>query len=49
MIGLGFYKARPVVVGAITYAGCFCRFLVWVLLYIHFGDSFIDWIEGWVM
>jgi membrane protein YqaA with SNARE-associated domain len=48
MIGLGFYKTRPWIVCGITFAGCFCRFLVWVLLYIHFGDSFVEWITGWV-
>ena len=48
MIGLGFYKVRPSVTALLTYAGCLCRFLVWVLLYIHFGDEFIEWITGWL-
>jgi membrane protein YqaA with SNARE-associated domain len=43
MIGLGFYKTRPLAVVAITYAGCFCRFLVWTLLYIHFGKDIVNW------
>lgn len=44
MITLGLYKVRPVAVGAVTYLGCFFRFLAWVLLYIHFGDSFVEWL-----
>ena len=44
MIALGFYKVKPKTTTLLTYAGCLCRFLVWVLLYIHFGDSFTDWI-----
>ncbi len=46
MIGLGFYKARPAVTTLLTYAGCLCRFLVWVLLYVNFGEAFLDWIGG---
>ncbi len=48
MIGLGFYKVRPLVTTLLTYAGCFFRFLVWVLLYIHYGEGFINWINGWL-
>jgi membrane protein YqaA with SNARE-associated domain len=48
MIGLGFYKTRPVRVMALTYSGCFCRFLVWVILYIHFGDEFLNLVNSWV-
>jgi membrane protein YqaA with SNARE-associated domain len=46
MIGLGFYKTRPAVVTLLAYAGCLGRFLVWVLLYIHFGDRFIELIKN---
>lgn len=45
MLALGFYKVRPVVTTLLTYTGCFCRFLVWVLLYINYGDDFVAWIS----
>ena len=45
MLALGFYKVRPAVTALLTYAGTFCRFLVWVLLYIHYGDDFLVWIS----
>jgi len=44
MIGLGFYKTRPAMVAVLTYVGCGVRFAVWVVLYLHFGDGFMDWI-----
>jgi membrane protein YqaA with SNARE-associated domain len=49
MIGLGFYKVRPPVTIVLTYTGCLARFFVWVLLYIHFGDEFITWLNGWLL
>ncbi len=45
MIALGFYKVRPVATAAITFAGCFVRFLVWVLLFVWQGDAFVEWIK----
>lgn len=42
MVALGFYKVRPRMAVLLTYLGCFLRFLLWTLLYIHYGDSFID-------
>jgi membrane protein YqaA with SNARE-associated domain len=45
MLGLGFYKVRPAAATLLTYCGCLGRFGVWVLLYIHFGDTFIGWIS----
>jgi membrane protein YqaA with SNARE-associated domain len=44
MLALGFYKTRAVPVAAITYAGCLVRFLVWVVLYIHYGSSLAAWV-----
>jgi membrane protein YqaA with SNARE-associated domain len=44
MIALGFYKVKPQMTVLLTYAGCFCRFLMWTLLYIHYGDSFTNWL-----
>ncbi len=44
MIALGLYKVRPLAVSLITYAGCLFRFSVWVLLYVHFGDQFVEWL-----
>lgn len=44
MLGLGFFKVRPVASALVTYLGCLFRFLVWVLLYIRFGDSFVEWL-----
>jgi membrane protein YqaA with SNARE-associated domain len=44
MIALGFYKVKPRTTVLLTYIGCFCRFLVWTLLYIHFGDAFVGWL-----
>lgn len=46
MIGLGFYKVKPKTTALLVYAGCFCRFLAWVLLYLRFGQAFIDWVTG---
>ncbi len=46
MITLGFYKSRPLVTVLLAYAGCFCRFLVWVLLYRQYGQAFLDWITA---
>ncbi|MDR2912261.1 MAG: DedA family protein [Alistipes sp.] len=48
MITLGFYKVRPLIVTLLTYVGCLFRFLTWVLLYIRFGDVFVEWISGWL-
>lgn len=42
MIGLGFYKVKPKTTIILVYAGCFIRFLVWVLLYIHYGQDFVS-------
>ncbi len=44
MVALGFYKVKPKTSVLLTYAGCFCRFLVWVLLYVNYGQTFIDWL-----
>jgi membrane protein YqaA with SNARE-associated domain len=44
MVALGFYKIKPALTVVLTYTGCLCRFLVWTLLYIHYGDAFIEWI-----
>ncbi len=44
MVTLGFYKVKPKTAALLTYTGCFCRFLVWVLLYINYGQAFIDWL-----
>jgi len=44
MIGLGFYKTRPTVVALLTYAGCAARFLVWVALYMRFGEGIGEWL-----
>lgn len=46
MIALGFYRVKPKTTVLLTYAGCFCRFLVWTLLYIHYGETFVNWIIG---
>lgn len=46
MVALGFYKVKPKTTVLLTYAGCLFRFLVWVLLYIHFGQAFIDFVMG---
>jgi hypothetical protein len=46
MIALGFYKVKPRTTVLLTYTGCFVRFLVWTLLYIHYGDAFTDWLTA---
>lgn len=46
MIALGFYKVKPKTTVLLTYAGCFCRFLVWVILYINYGETFVGWVMG---
>lgn len=48
MVALGFYKVKPAMTILLTYAGCFFRFLVWALLYIHYGDAFTDWVMSLV-
>lgn len=44
MIGLGFYKVKPKTTTLLVFAGCFVRFLVWVLLYLRYSQAFISWL-----
>ena len=43
-IGLGFYKVKPGWSALFMLIGRFARFLIWILLYLQWGEQFIDWI-----
>ena len=44
-VALGFYKVKPFVSALFMLIGRFCRFSVWILLYIHYGEAFTAWIS----
>ncbi|MDR0907480.1 MAG: DedA family protein [Rikenellaceae bacterium] len=44
MVALGFYRVKPRTTVLLTYLGCFARFLVLTLLYIHYGEAFTGWL-----
>ncbi|MDH6303586.1 membrane protein YqaA with SNARE-associated domain [Parabacteroides sp. PF5-5] len=44
LVGLGFYKVKPRLTILLLLLGCFARFLGWTLLYVRFGQQFIEWI-----
>lgn len=46
VIALGFYKVKPKTTTLLLYIGCFLRYLVWVLLYIKYGEMFVEWIKA---
>lgn len=43
-IALGFYKVNPKLSAFYMLLGRFLRFLVWILLYLHFADRFVHFI-----
>lgn len=46
IIALGFYKIKPKTTALLVLIACVVRFLLWTILYIKFGDQFIDWIKN---
>ncbi|MDL2231673.1 DedA family protein [Porphyromonadaceae bacterium OttesenSCG-928-L07] len=44
-IGLGFYRISPKLSAIYMLIGRFIRFLVWTLLYLQYGQQFLDWIS----
>ncbi|MDR0349049.1 MAG: DedA family protein [Tannerella sp.] len=44
VIGLGFYKVRPGLSTVLLLIGCFLRFFVWTVLYVLYGQQFINWL-----
>ena len=44
LIGLGFYKVKPKLTIFLLLVGCFVRFLAWTLLYISYGERFVEWL-----
>ena len=44
VITLGFYRIRPKTTAALILAGCFVRFLFWIILYNLYAEKFIEWI-----
>lgn len=45
-VAMGFYKVRPKTVATLMLLGCVFRFLIWVLLYLAFGEDLIESIKG---
>ncbi|MDL2262286.1 DedA family protein [Bacteroidales bacterium OttesenSCG-928-I21] len=45
-LALGFYKVSPKLSTLFMLTGRFIRFLVWTLLYIYFGDKFIELVSS---
>ncbi|MDH6356385.1 VTT domain-containing protein [Parabacteroides sp. PF5-9] len=45
LIGLGFYKVKPKTTIALLLIGCAARYLLWVVLYVNYGQTFVDWIK----
>ncbi len=46
LVGLGFYKVKPKTTITLLLIGCFGRFFIWTLLYVNYGQKFIEWITG---
>jgi len=44
IIALGFYKVKPKTTALLLFVGCFCRFLIWTLLYVNLADKFVLWL-----
>jgi membrane protein YqaA with SNARE-associated domain len=44
-LALGFYKVSPKLSALFMLIGRFLRFLAWTLLYIQFGERFLDFIS----
>ncbi len=42
LIALGFYKVKPKLTITLLLIGCSIRFLFWTLLYIFYGQQFIE-------
>lgn len=45
LIGLGFYRVKPLFTITLLLIGCFARFLLWTLLYVYYGERFIEWLS----
>lgn len=46
LIALGFYKVKPKLTIFLLLVGCFVRFFTWTLLYVHYGQRFVDWLTN---
>lgn len=44
LIGLGFYKVKPKTTILLLVIGCFSRYLLWTILYVNYGQKFVEWI-----
>lgn len=45
VIALGFYKVKPKLATVLLLVGCFARFFVWTILYVVYGEQFIQWVQ----